>query len=202
MRNQHLIRTSLPTSHGYRFLAKPEPIDKSPFAYLFEFVATIDYTPYLCIQAALDFRQHICGGEAAIRMYCRDLARTGGQRVAEILETEVMGNGGKSFNECCFANIKLPLTLKGIAKTSNTGPATSVPEDVSRLKKWLNLTAFKEFDTYLQIDSHAGFLWVRLSAQIYLELANFEWVGWKLKELCRRAEGGEYRDADAIQQRL
>lgn len=193
-RNQHLIRTSLPTSHGYHYLTDPELIDKSPFAHLFEFVATIDYTPYLCVQAALDFRQDICGGEAAIGKYCYGLAQAGGQRVAEILETEVMGNGGKPFNECCFANVKLPFTFKNRDELSSAELTTNETEDIRALKKWLNLTAVKEFDTYLQIDFHAGFMWVRLSAQIYLELANFEWIGWNLKELCKRAQEGEFRN--------
>lgn len=36
---------------------------KSAFESLFEFVATSDDTPYLCIPAALHFRAEVCGGE-------------------------------------------------------------------------------------------------------------------------------------------
>jgi selenocysteine lyase/cysteine desulfurase len=92
-RNQHLIRTCLPTSHGYQYLsAPPGPTCKTPFVHLFEFVTTIDYTPYICIHSALDFRKRICGGEEEIRKYCWEMARVGGKRVAEVLGTEVLDN--------------------------------------------------------------------------------------------------------------
>jgi hercynylcysteine S-oxide lyase len=41
------------------------------------------------IPAALDFRKWL-GGEVKINGYCRDLAIRGGQKLAEILETEEM----------------------------------------------------------------------------------------------------------------
>jgi hypothetical protein len=64
-------------------------------------------------------------------------------------------------------------------------------EEAGKIGKWLNVTAAKEFDTYLQIALVSGSLWVRLSGQIYLELGDFEWVGWRLRELCDRIQKGE-----------
>ncbi|KUJ09207.1 PLP-dependent transferase [Mollisia scopiformis] len=184
-KNQHLIRTSLPTSHGYQHPNKPpEKIDgKTPFVHLFEFVATIDYSPYACVPAALSFRQKICGGEEEIRKYCFNLARTGGAAVAKILGTHVMDTKSGTMSQCCFANVALPLAF-GEGKKFGT-------DEAPRIQKWLNGTAVREFDTYLQIALHGGIMWVRLSAQIYLEGKDFEWVGYRLKELCVRIEGGE-----------
>lgn len=67
------------------------------------------------------------------------------------------------------------------------------PEDIEVVLQWIRLTAVKEFDTYLQIGFHAEFLWVRLSAQIYLGMESFEWLAPRLKDICLRAQKGQYK---------
>ncbi|KIY00339.1 uncharacterized protein Z520_04024 [Fonsecaea multimorphosa CBS 102226] len=95
-RNQHLIRTTFPTSHGFvpqssSSIRNPlPPTDKSDFINLFQFVATADNTPYYCVPAALNFRQNLCGGEEAIYNYIRDIAQRGADLLAMLLGTEVM----------------------------------------------------------------------------------------------------------------
>ena len=128
-----------------------------------------------------------------VRKYCYEVARLGGAKAAEVMGTEVMGANfeGSRMTECCFAMVRLPLTFTH-SGSGNEGKGFK-PEDAGSIGKWINITAVKEFDTYLQIAYHAGSMWVRLSGQIYLEIAEFEWVGYKLKELCRRAEEGEVR---------
>ena len=190
LRNQHLIRTTIPTSHGYEYPSPtpPEiPDGKTPFVHLFEFVATFDYSPYLCIPAALEFRKKICGGEKAIRKYCFEIARIGGQKTAHILRTEVMGVGfeGSRMTECCFANVRLPVTFK---KGKEKGFEV---KDGNMIGLWINKRGVEEFDTYFQIKYQDDGLWIRLSGQIYVELKDFEWVGYRLKELCERVENGE-----------
>jgi hercynylcysteine S-oxide lyase len=195
-RNQHLIRTSLPTSHGYQYLdPEPEPLPggKSPFVHLFEFVATIDYTPYACIIAALKFRIGICGGEKAIREYCYEIARVGGQRAAGILGTKVMTTKTGTMNQCCFANVALPLRFKRAGEEEQTETGVFDISDAGKIGSWINDRGIREFDTYLQIALHAGTMWVRLSGQIYLDVRDFEWVGGRLKELCERVQKGEFR---------
>jgi hypothetical protein len=131
----------------------------------------------------------MCGGEEAIRSYCFNIAKTGGMKVAEVLETEVMGQEfeGSVMTECCFANVKLPLKFKN----DNERNEGFELEEAGAIAKWINMTAVKEFDTYLQIAFHTGAMWVRLSGQIYVEVGDFEWVGWRLKEICERVEKGE-----------
>jgi hypothetical protein len=106
-------------------------------------------------------------------------------------------------NECCFANVRLPLnfqthdgnTGEGKGKVFKAEEAGKVfkAEEAGKIGKWINVTAAKEFDTYLQIAFHADAMWVRLSAQIYLEVADFEWVGYRLEELCGRVQKGEVK---------
>ena len=103
-RNQHLIRSTLPTSHG--FIPTPKegqvinnplpPTGKSAYLTNFEFVGTLDNTPYACIPAALQWRKKVTyrgkHGEEAISSYCLSLAREAGRTVSSILGTEVMEN--------------------------------------------------------------------------------------------------------------
>jgi hypothetical protein len=111
IRNQSLIRTTFPTSHGFEphdpaLMAtrvnphapsqepqtdvKALPPIISPFVNLFRFIATTDNSPYYCIPSALDFRATVCGGEANLMAYIRSNARLAGDLVAQILDTEVM----------------------------------------------------------------------------------------------------------------
>lgn len=119
----------------------------------------------------------ICGGEEAIRKHCFDVARLGGAKAAEILGTEVLGAGfeGSSMTECAFANVRLPLKFRGGDAVAD-GEAYEV-EDAGDIKKWLNITALKEFDTYLQIAMHGNAMWVRLSGQIYVEVGDLSGLG-------------------------
>lgn len=95
-RNQHLIRTNYPTSHGYRAqegsgIREVLPrTEKSDFVRLFQDTATADDTAYYCIPAALNFRQNLCGGEDAIYNYIRENAQRGADMIAMLLGTEVM----------------------------------------------------------------------------------------------------------------
>ncbi|KAH7390322.1 aminotransferase family protein-like protein [Cadophora sp. MPI-SDFR-AT-0126] len=194
-RNQHLIHTSIPTSHGYQYLDTPEDTGgRSAFTYLFEFVATMDYTSYLCIPAALEFRNRVCGGEEAIRKYCFEIARKGGECVAGVLGTSVMTTVGEEMRGCAFANVELPFTfhndsqLDGTVEGSEGGLRLSEAEKIGT---WIKVTAAKEFDTYLQTAVHVRKLWIRFSGQIYLEVADFEWVAPRLKGLCERVKSGE-----------
>ncbi|CAL3971119.1 unnamed protein product [Diplocarpon coronariae] len=190
-RNQHLIHTSLPTSHGYQHAdAPPEDTSgRTRFIYLFDFVATIDYTPYMCIPAALDFRRSVCGGETRIREYCFDVARRGGDAMAAILGTSVMTTPTQTMRQCAFANVELPVTLS----SGQDEPGDLPIEEAGAVAAWLRETAVREMDTYLQTAVHGGKLWVRLSGQIYLEVGDFEWVAHRLGPLCERAKRGEAR---------
>lgn len=95
-RNQHLIRTTYPTSHGYvprgdsSIREVLPPNSKSEFVNLFQFMATTDDTAFYCIPAALNFRQNLCGGEQAIYEYIRENAQRGADMIAMLLGTEVM----------------------------------------------------------------------------------------------------------------
>lgn len=192
IRNQHLIRSSLPTSHGFVSLPSPDgqtkkvnnplpPSDKSPFVAQFEFVGTVDNSPYLCVFDALNWIKASCGGADKIREHNFDLARRGGRKVAEMLGTEVMENQEGRLGECCMSNVRLPLDLGAIKE-----------EDLMKVSTFLEQTMVTEKNTFIAIINHGGKIWARLSAQIYLEESDFEFAGLVLKEICARVEKGEY----------
>ncbi|KAF3925997.1 hypothetical protein ABW20_dc0107610 [Dactylellina cionopaga] len=178
VRNQHLITTSIPTSHYYIPKSTAQhwsPLTapaKSTFVMQFEFNGTIDMTPYLCVPEALEFRRKV-GGEDAIMAYCQNLAFTGGEEVAKVLGTEVMAPdaSGPDAGRCPMVNVRLPLL--------------PIPKnEVEALYNTFTKELGKKENTFVQVYVHNGKWWVRLSAQIYLETKDFVWIANVLKSEC------------------
>ena len=193
-KNQHLIRTSIPTSHGFKprhregqpkIFNPLAPSGKSAFVDMFEFVGTTDVSPYLCIEEAIKFRQDVCRGEGAIREYCVDVANKGAAVVAESLGTEVMNNAEGTLTKCNLTNVKLPLKM-------GESDGEIKQEDAFTAMAWIAETLIKEYDAYVGTYFHGEYFWVRLSGQIYLEIGDFVWIAEVLKTLCKRVEEGEY----------
>ncbi|KAG9966485.1 PLP-dependent transferase, partial [Aureobasidium melanogenum] len=151
VRNQHLVRSTLPT--GFNFLKKDKAAKINNFVANFAAVATSDDTPYLCIPAALEWRKRIrCGdktGEEAIISYNRELAEL-------------------TLGDCAMTNVRLPVN----------------PEKCSEeVADALNMTMNREYNIAVNVYYYRQALWVRLSAQIYLELQHFEAAGEALREV-------------------
>ncbi|KAH8703428.1 putative cysteine desulfurylase [Talaromyces proteolyticus] len=184
-RNQHLIRSSLPTSHGYMPIDKPgkakinNPLpasDKSYFVQSFEFVGTLDYSPFLCVSDAIKYRDLVCGGEEEIIKYCITLAQRGSERVAEILETEVIGEAEQ--RECPMGMVRLPIDIS----------RNDIAEGKGRsIGAWIEKVSAEEYDAFVPVILHSESLWVRLSGQVYLTLEDFDRVGKMLSGICKRA---------------
>ncbi|KAM0287404.1 hypothetical protein ACHAQH_000354 [Verticillium albo-atrum] len=184
-RNQGLVSTSIPTSWGYE--TKEERAKMSPqdyFSRLFDKVSTTDNTPYCCIPLALEFRATVCGGETNIRTYCEDLARRGGERMAEMLGTACVGDPSSAFRRCCFVNVRLPLALVELDIDADSG---------SKVAKWMQERTPAEYETNLPIKFYAREFWCRVISQIYLTMDEFEWAAKTLHQLCERVRAGEWR---------
>ncbi|KAK4541681.1 hypothetical protein LTR36_007825 [Oleoguttula mirabilis] len=196
-RNQHLLRSTLPTSHGFAPLPKGSeavinnpmpPSGKSAYITNFEYVATLDNSPYLCIPAALEWRSRLSWqgkkGEEAIMAYTIHLAREAGKTVSSILSTEVMENKEGTLSHCNFANVRLPLASSAVAG-SDRGKAV-------RVAQWMEKVLVEEYNTFIAIIFYEGAWWVRLSSQVYLTVEDFEWAAGMLKTVCERVEAGEW----------
>lgn len=213
IRNQHLIRTSLPTSWGFQPLLQGGPASGGgkAFGELFKKVSTVDPTPYVCVQEALKFRKLTCGGEAKIREYCENIAKAGGRRMAEILGTEVMDNNTRTLQQCCFVNVRLPLTItqgaasydscftpehqeQGVGNSQSKDEITYIrAADASEIAKWMTEKSIKDYETMIPVKFYAGEIWCRISGQIYIEVDDFEWAAYRLKEMCERVSNGEFK---------
>ncbi|KAL7919607.1 PLP-dependent transferase [Trichoderma austrokoningii] len=199
LKNQHLMRSSIPTSHGFQplpeILQKKQyispyelPASKNPFVFQFSYTGTIDNGPPLCIPAALRFRQDICGGEEAIRAYCQDLAREGEKLAAEILQSRPLSI--PETKRVAFANVRLPLEMASSAEEEN---GHSVPlSDVGKVIDFILERLAKDYNTFVNIAFISGSLWARFSAQVYLELKDFEYGANALKDICSKVVNKDY----------
>ena len=199
-RNQHLIRSTLPTSHGFQALARNDnddspsvAQDRGRFGELFQWAATVDQTPYLCIPEAVKFRINICGGEARIRKYCFNLAQVGGQILANKLGTELLRISPDERGQCCFTNLRLPLLFRQPEASSMEVQGGLDAADGPKVVKWIMDRALCEFNTWIPVNFYNGAAWVRISAQIYLEMKDFKWAGAVLQGLCERVSKDEWR---------
>ncbi|KAI1337045.1 aminotransferase family protein-like protein [Xylariaceae sp. FL0016] len=194
-RNHHWIKTSYPTAEGYLPERERPDSHTAYFVGLFDKVSTVDTSPYLSVPESLRFRDQVCGGEKALRDYSIRLARDGGKLMAEMMQTEVLENKSQTLGDCCFTNVRLPLDISQIA--TDTCKRDGVSSDVSHTKArtvadWITERSVNEFDSFLATRYYAGGFWTRLSSQIYLEQADFEWAARVLTELCNRVKRGEW----------
>jgi selenocysteine lyase/cysteine desulfurase len=200
VRNQHLIRSTLPTSWGFKELGLlPNTVDpkgafgsdvESEYIGNFEFVGTIDNAPYLCVPKGLEWREEL-GGEKVIIKYCTKLAQDAGKLIAEALGTETMDNHTKTLSQCCMAMVRLPVDVE---KASQMGEKAGLnkQEVGGAVTGWLLRKMLDDYGTFLQVLFYGGAWWARLSGQVYLELSDFEGVAPLLMQLCERAEKGEW----------
>lgn len=209
LRNQHLIRSTLPTSHGFipqllpgeASTSTPLPAPDAPktdFEVNFEFVGTANNAPYLCIPAAIAYRRSL-GGEARIRDYVNGLAKRGGRRAAEILGTEVMGaeldaRGEARLGECAFANVRLPMDVGAVAAAARAsgGVDTWKGEALGvQVRDWMSRQMMDDYDTFMAVMFYGGQWWCRMSGQVYLEESDFVYGAEVLKRLAERVLLGE-----------
>lgn len=125
--------------------------------------------------------------------YCWDLAARGGQLVVKILGTEIMDNReGTLSKECAMVMVRLPLQIRREANgDADTGARGGIPpEQAPRVQAWLCETLVTKHSTFIAVIFYRNQWWARFSAQIYLELLDFEWGGRVLKERCEEVANG------------
>ncbi|KAK3715751.1 hypothetical protein LTR37_006976 [Vermiconidia calcicola] len=198
-RNQHLMRSTLPTSHGFvptdgGAINNPlPPTSKSDFVNSFEFVGTLDNSPFLCVPDALEWRSKVTWndkqGEEAIFAYNLHLARRSGQIVSGILGTEVLENKQGTLGDCNFANVRLPLSFKDLAESD--------PAKAARIGQWIVKTLVADYQTFIAMVFYDESWWMRLSSSVYLTEHDFEWAGQVLKDVCDRVRKEEWKENES-----
>ncbi|KAL6863611.1 selenocysteine lyase-like protein [Trichoderma novae-zelandiae] len=202
VRNQHLLPTTLATSHGYAPLtgkrsAPPakEAAKKSSFVTNFEFTGTRDYAPNFCVKDAVAYRRDVLGGEERILDYLWDLNKRGSRLVAERLGTEVLENSKGTLRNCAMANIALPLWRGERGPEGKEGDVVVPAEEGDGLVVWMMSTMARDYNTIVPMFWLGDRFWVRMSAQIYLDLGDYEFGAETLRKLVERVGKGEYKSA-------
>ncbi|KAF8311729.1 PLP-dependent transferase [Clavulina sp. PMI_390] len=192
-RNHHLILSTFPVSHYYTTPTPPDPPTR--FGLLHNWTGTHDFVPILSIAWAINFRNAI-GGEERIRKYCRTLALDGGRAMAKVWGTQIMDDmnldGRETWAEegeltTAMVNVLLPLPVL----------SSSVQPDSQLEKIWQHfqdamfgrgfylpilLYGFKATQSPREKDERRW--WVRASAQIWLEVSDFERAAHKMLSIC------------------
>lgn len=205
-RNQAMIRSTLPTSHSYKLpshsdsiglkkensylMKRSDATPKSDFVEMFDYIGTVDNSAFVCVAEAIKFRKEVCGGEKAIMSYNQILAKTGGARVASILDTYVLDNKTETLTNCAMVNVRMPLTTQPEELKENPTWYLVSEEEAKNVAVWMTETLTTEFGSYLPVYGFQGAWWTRISAQVYLDIDDFEWAGNVLKELCGRIGRG------------
>ncbi|KAG5651325.1 hypothetical protein H0H81_009078 [Sphagnurus paluster] len=160
-RNQHIVKSSIPTSHTY--ISPVDRLDPN-FVAQFEWNGTIDFTPYLSVSSALDFRNWL-GGEHKINEYCHKLAIQGGKVLAEVMGTRVLDpDGDLTVNMVSYiVPFQLPF------------PGNFLPTEEIEIK--LKTKMLEEHKAYSAHFYHNGRWWTRCSAQVWNEVEDFENIG-------------------------
>lgn len=190
-----MMRSTLPTSHGFRPKGGKDarnplpPSTKGEFVNNFEFVGSIANTNYLCISEAIKWREQVCGGEKAIMDYCITLTKEGGKAAAKILGTQVLDNQTGTLTNCCLVNVLLPLKM---SEQKIEGENTIRPGDGVLAHQFMERTLVADFQTFIVVFYFQGQWWARLTGQIYLDIDDFVWAGKALKKICERVGKGEY----------
>ncbi|KAF9291623.1 hypothetical protein BGZ68_003239 [Mortierella alpina] len=152
-RHQHLVHPTAITAEY-----------KAGFEHEFSWTGTQDYSSLLSILPALKFRKQY--GEDAIINYTHTLAVEGGKVMAKILGTN--GLTPDDHQIANMVNIRLPIKDINHPKADGT---------------YLMNTIMDKYNVFTPAFKHGGYLWTRVSAQIYLELSDFERLGHIWKEI-------------------
>ncbi|KAJ8659107.1 hypothetical protein O0I10_005146 [Lichtheimia ornata] len=169
-RNQALVHPSV-INVSYQ----DHSVDQSSSTFCDEFAwpGTIDFTNFVCVNAALDFRESL-GGEEAIHAYCNKLARQGGELVAKKWGTHMIENEEETLT-VAMANVQLPFENKaGLS-------------DAIITRSFFHKLIFDHHTTG-QPFKHNGHWYLRLSAQVYNELADFEHLADAGLQVCKELD--------------
>lgn len=119
--------------------------------------------------------------------YCWDLAAAGGAAAARVLGTEIMDDAAGSLTrQCAMVNVRLPIGLPHGLVEADAAAAAGLG---ARAQSWMCEEMASRFHTFIAITFYKRRWWARFSAQIYLEVSDFEWGARVLARLCAEAPG-------------
>lgn len=105
-----------------------------------------------------------------------------------------MENSKETLTNCGLGNVALPVWIgeeKGAE--AQDGDALIAESDVTVVKQWMFRVMMDEYKTFMMLYAIGNRLFVRISAQIYLDMKDYEFAARVLGDICSRVAGGEYK---------
>ncbi|KAI8344093.1 pyridoxal phosphate-dependent transferase [Chlamydoabsidia padenii] len=170
-RNQHLIHPAIINAAYQHHTNAKSDISKA-FQLEFDWPGTQDFSNFLLVEKALEYRQTL-GGEEKIQSYCHQLAVEGGQLAAEILGTDVMENDQGTLT-VAMVNVRLPL-----------GQTRHSVSDITQA--FIDKLLY-EHHCMASAYFHNNKWYARFSAQVYNDLDDFRVVAKALLAVCKDLE--------------
>ena len=96
--------------------------------------------------------------------------------------------------QCAMTTVRLPIAVADDPAGAMPSGASVIltPEEANRASEFCHRTFLRKYDTFVPVFRHGSWLWTRLSGQVYLEKADFEWLGEVLGELCEQIAQKEF----------
>ena len=145
----------------------PDSLEETLLEDKFGFIGTADYSNYVVTQKAAEFRREVCGGENAITTYCYDLAKKAADHFAKEFNGEILVGGGKDDPldiQTSMVNVFLPLVED-----------FGVPEDdLMEAVNEIQVNLLQKYNVFIPFTVYKGRPLIRLSAQIYVDMQDFE----------------------------
>jgi hypothetical protein len=174
--------------------------------------AALDYRQTVCggEEAIYDYIKWV--GQAGAEL----LAQRLGTKVMHVVSDNAVESGHGHQNttdlceirQCAMANVLLPLkviTTKNTPATTSSQPPPKSPDsssdsilpipiiaaDLSTHASWLTSTLIKEYHIGVAVFVYSSQIWLRVSGQIYLEIADFERFAGVMIQALERLRKGE-----------
>lgn len=124
--------------------------------------------------------------------YCHNLANEAADLIASALGTDVMQEpdlkpGQKSnMRSCCMTTIRLPIRVSDDGSPGQGSWVTLSSQEAPLAASFIEQTLMANHDTFVPVFRHGASLWTRISAQVFVDISDFEWLAGILRELCEQ----------------
>ncbi|VEU21297.1 DEKNAAC102355 [Brettanomyces naardenensis] len=166
-----------PISHTYK---------DQPFYKRFLFYGSNNYNAFYCIEEALRFVEEDCGGFDKIREYARQLSKGLSDYFGEDRIVKVADVSGSDLN--FMVPIRVPLT-----EQQQKFFATNFKDSQfdTEIRQFIENNLMTNDRTYIQFGWHNGYLYVRFSCQVYVDLDEYIWGYNEFEKILKKFFGSE-----------